>query len=127
MPAERTLYRYEGTGVAAAAGYILDRTQTYRGQTPCTCTERHQDPVGTRRPTSTSRCQDLVSSSAPGCSVSYVNDPNRAAGHRHHQALRAPGSRLIDILYGCLRHYTHPQRTQKPGTTAKPSPNIKAA
>lgn len=34
-------------------------------------------------------------------------DQHRAAGDLHHQAPRAPGNRLVSILYGCLRHHTH--------------------
>jgi len=33
-------------------------------------------------------------------------DQRRAAGDLHHQALRAPGNRLVEILHGCLRHHT---------------------
>ena len=31
-------------------------------------------------------------------------DARRAAGHTHHQALRAVSNRLVGILHGCLRH-----------------------
>ena len=33
-------------------------------------------------------------------------DQRRAAGDLHHQALRALGNRLVEILHGCLRHHT---------------------
>jgi transposase len=33
-------------------------------------------------------------------------DQHRAAGDLHHQALRAPGNRLVAILHGCLRHHS---------------------
>jgi len=39
----------------------------------------------------------------PGARAYY--DQHRAAGDTHHQALRALGSRLVDILHGCLRHH----------------------
>jgi hypothetical protein len=41
---------------------------------------------------------------SPGCRAYY--DQRRAAGDRHHQALRALGNRLVGILHGCLRHRT---------------------
>jgi hypothetical protein len=43
--------------------------------------------------------------SSPGARAFY--DHHRAAGDLHHQALRAPGNRLVGILHGCLRHHTH--------------------
>ena len=42
---------------------------------------------------------------SPGARAFY--DQHRAAGDPHHQALRAPGNRLVGILHGCLRHHTH--------------------
>ena len=42
---------------------------------------------------------------SPGARTFY--DQHRAAGDTHHQALRALGNRLVGILHGCLRHYTH--------------------
>jgi transposase len=42
---------------------------------------------------------------SPGARTFY--DQHRAAGDLHHQALRALGNRLVGILHGCLRHYTH--------------------
>jgi len=42
---------------------------------------------------------------SPGARAFY--DAHRAAGDTHHQALRAPGNRLVGILHGCLRHRTH--------------------
>ena len=41
---------------------------------------------------------------SPGARAFY--DAHRAAGDLHHQALRAPGNRLVGILHGCLRHHT---------------------
>ena len=41
---------------------------------------------------------------SPGCRVYY--DQKRAAGHSHHQALRALANRLVGILHGCLKHQT---------------------
>jgi hypothetical protein len=41
---------------------------------------------------------------SPGARAFY--DQHRAAGDVHHQALRALGNRLVDILHGCLRHHT---------------------
>jgi hypothetical protein len=41
---------------------------------------------------------------SPGARAFY--DQHRAAGDRHHQALRALGNRLVGILHGCLRHHT---------------------
>lgn len=43
-------------------------------------------------------------SASPGCRAFY--DQRRAAGDRHHQALRALGNRLVGILHGCLDHHT---------------------
>jgi transposase len=40
---------------------------------------------------------------SPGARALY--DQHRAAGHTHHQALRAVGNRLVGILHGCLRHH----------------------
>lgn len=39
---------------------------------------------------------------SPGCRTFY--DEHRAAGDRHHQALRALGNHLVSILHGCLEH-----------------------
>ncbi len=142
----------------------------------------------TRTPTSTSPCQDSVSSSAPGCSVSSgttrtlhrrqvsqeqrrnlttdhrvgqetchagpprtqppplrrhrpmgpfcalntspgaraFNDQHRAAGDLHHQALRALGNRLVDILHGCQRHQTSYDE-HKAWAHRQPGPNFQAA
>jgi hypothetical protein len=33
------------------------------------------------------------------------DDARRAASDGHHQALRAPGNRLVGILHGCLTHH----------------------
>jgi transposase len=41
---------------------------------------------------------------SPGARAFY--DQRRAAKNSHHQALRAPGNRLVGILHGCLRHHT---------------------
>ena len=41
---------------------------------------------------------------SPGARIFY--DQHRAADDTHHQALRALGNRLVDILHGCLRHHT---------------------
>lgn len=38
-----------------------------------------------------------------GCRTYY--DQKRAAGHSHHQALRALANRLVGILHGCLKHH----------------------
>jgi transposase len=43
-------------------------------------------------------------STSPGCRQYY--DQRRAAGDRHHQALRALGNRLVGILHGCLGTHT---------------------
>ena len=43
-------------------------------------------------------------STSPGARLFY--DQRRAAENTHHQALRAPGNRLVGILHGCLRHHT---------------------
>ena len=40
---------------------------------------------------------------SPGCRAYY--DQHRAAGDRHHQALRALGNHLVSILHGCLEHH----------------------
>ncbi len=37
---------------------------------------------------------------SPGCRDFY--DQRRATGDLHHQALRAPGNRLVGYLHGCL-------------------------
>jgi transposase len=42
---------------------------------------------------------------SPGARAFY--DARRDAKDSHHQALRALGNRLVGILHGCLRHYTH--------------------
>ena len=41
---------------------------------------------------------------SPGARAFY--DQRRAAGDRHHQALRALANRLVGILHGCLKHRT---------------------
>jgi transposase len=42
---------------------------------------------------------------SPGCRAFY--DHRRAAGDRHHQALRALANHLVSILHGCLDHHAH--------------------
>ena len=48
-------------------------------------------------------------SASPGARAFY--DQHRAAGDKHHAALRALGNRFVGILHGCLYHHTNYDET----------------
>ena len=82
--------------------------RNYAGTSPLTIASGRKKAVLARH-VRNRRLYDAIDQAAfcsltqsPGCRTFY--DQHRAAGDRHHQALRALGNHLVSILHGCLDH-----------------------
>ena len=82
--------------------------RNYAGTSPLTIASGKKKAVRARH-IGNRRLYDAIDQAAfcslthsPGCRAFY--DQHRAAGDRHHQALRALGNHLVSILHGCLTH-----------------------
>jgi transposase len=83
--------------------------RNYAGTSPLTIASGRKKAVLARH-VRNRRLYDAIDQAAfcsltqsPGCRAFY--DQHRAAGDRHHQALRALGNHLVSILHGCLDHH----------------------